>query len=631
MVGRESGPEPRPFQQEYALIRLLPAHIVNRIAAGEVVERPASAVKELVENAIDAGATRIGVELAGGGRSLIAVTDDGNGMLPDELALAVERHATSKLDGDDLLRIGTLGFRGEALAALAGVSRMQITSRPADEETAFAIKIEGGEAGEPCPSAGGRGTRIEIRDLFFATPARLKFLKTDRSENQAAREVVERLAIANPEVGFTLTVDGRQLFSLGEGSGELFAVLEQRLAQIMGKAFATNALLLEAERDGIRLFGHIGLPTESRPSGRYQHLFVNRRPVQDRLLKTALRAAYGDLLFSGRQPMAALFLELNSERVDVNVHPAKAEVRFREPGVVRGLIIGAIKHRLGEAGCRTTTSLGEAALGAFTEGPRMPSGGSGYGRAFTSRPVAPGLAEDSRSFQAPLSPNSGTRPHGNGEGPAFDLGPPAARDDVLDDDTALQSYPLGAARAQIHDAYIIAQTADGILLIDQHAAHERLVYERLKADLADRGVPRQGLLLPEVVELEDDLIERLQARREELERLGLTLEAFGQGAVVVREMPAMLAKADIKRLVRDLAEDLVEIDQARSLADALERVAATMACHGSVRAGRRLTMAEMNALLRDMEATPNSGQCNHGRPTYVALSEPDIERLFKRR
>lgn len=499
------------------MIRLLPAHIVNRIAAGEVVERPASAVKELVENAIDAGARRIGIDLGGGGRSLIAVTDDGKGMSPDELSLAIERHATSKLDDDDLVNIATLGFRGEALAALAGVSRMQITSRPKDQETAFQIHVEGGEAKEPAPASGGHGTRIEIRDLFFATPARLKFLKTDRSENQAAREVVERLAMANPNVGFTLTIDGRQVLNLGHGSGELFETLEQRLGQIMGKAFSSNALLLDAEREGIRLFGHIGLPTESRPNGRHQYLFVNRRPVQDRLLKAALRAAYGDLLFAGRQPMAALFLELDPERVDVNVHPAKAEVRFREPGVVRGLIIGGIKQRLAEAGCRTTTSLGDAALGAFSEGPRLPTSGSSYDQTYAGRSVSPGLAEETRSFQAPYAQTGGGQQQPHAHDPAFDLGPPAARTDDQrpEDEAMLRGYPLGAARAQIHDAYIISQTSDGILLIDQHAAHERLVYERLKAHLADRGVPRQGLLLPEVVELEDDLIERLQTRLED--------------------------------------------------------------------------------------------------------------------
>ncbi|MEZ5935543.1 MAG: DNA mismatch repair endonuclease MutL [Alphaproteobacteria bacterium] len=608
------------------MIRLLPAHIVNRIAAGEVVERPASAVKELVENAIDAGATRIAVELEAGGKGLIAVSDDGVGMTPDDLTLAIERHATSKLDDDDLVRIDTLGFRGEALAALAGVSRMTVTSRPKGQETAFRLTVEAGEVKGPAPAAGGHGTRIEIRDLFFATPARLKFLKTERSEAQAAKEVVERLAMAAPGVAFTLAADGRQVLNLGLGSADLFQSFRARIGTIMGKAFAENALPLDTDRDGIRLSGMIGLPTESRPNGRFQHLFVNQRPVQDKLLKTALRAAYGDLLFAGRQPMAALFLELDSDRVDVNVHPAKAEVRFREPGVVRGLIIGGIKHRLAEAGCRTTSSLGGAALGSFSAGG---SPASAFGQARIERPVSPALREEAQAFQAPLA-------QVRGQGPALpaslDVGLPAARDDSRYDEVEpTAAGRLGAARAQLFDAYIIAQTADGMLLVDQHAAHERLVYERLKGHLAARGVPRQGLLLPEVVELEDDLIERLEARLPELERLGLVLESFGQGAVVVRETPAMLQNPDIKRLVRDLAEDLVEIGEARSLESALERVAATMACHGSVRAGRRLTMAEMNALLREMEVTPNSGQCNHGRPTYVAIAEADIERLFKRR
>jgi len=606
------------------MIRLLPAHIVNRIAAGEVVERPASAVKELVENALDAGATRITVELEAGGKGLIAVTDDGVGMTPDELTLAIERHATSKLADDDLVRIDSFGFRGEALAALAGVSRLRITSRPKDQETAFAIAAEAGEVSPPVPAAGARGTRIEIRDLFFATPARLKFLKTERSEAQAAKDGVERLAMAAPDIAFTLTIDGRQVLNLGVSSGDLFASVKARIGQIMGKSFADNALHLDTDRDGIRLSGLIGLPTESRPNSRFQHLFVNQRPVQDKLLRSALRAAYGDLLFAGRQPMAALFLDLDSERVDVNVHPAKAEVRFREPGIVRGLIIGGIKHRLTEAGCRTTTTLGDAALGAFSTGGGTPASFAGH--APGNRPVRPGLAEDAQRFQAPFEAPLRSEP-------GFDLGAPAARDDLAvgNLEPVDAAHPLGAARAQLFDAYIIAQTMDGMLLVDQHAAHERLVYERLKTDLDASDVPSQGLLLPEVVELEDDLIERLEARRSELARLGLVLESFGQGAVVVREVPALLKNPNIKQLVRDLAEDLAEIDEARSLTDALEHVAATMACHGSVRAGRRLTMAEMNALLREMEVTPNSGQCNHGRPTYVALAEADIERLFKRR
>ncbi|MEL6961266.1 MAG: DNA mismatch repair endonuclease MutL [Pseudomonadota bacterium] len=604
------------------MIRRLPTHIVNRIAAGEVVERPASAVKELVENAIDAGAKRIVIELKAGGKGLIAVSDDGIGMTPDELELAIERHATSKLDDDDLVHIDSLGFRGEALAALSGVSRMTLNSRPKDQETAFQITAEAGAVTGPSPAAGQRGTRIEIRDLFFATPARLKFLRTERSEGQAAKEVVERLAMTSPDVAFTLHLDSRQVLNLGVSSGELFQTFKARIGQIMGKAFFQNALAMDTERDGISLTGMIGLPTESRPNGRFQHLFVNRRPVQDKLLKSALRAAYGDLLFAGRQPMAALFLDLAPERVDVNVHPAKAEVRFREPGVVRGLIIGGVKQRLAEAGCRTTSSLGTAALGVLSAGSQAPTPLTH--RSQIERQISPGISEEARAFQAPLDHSRPT---------TLDVGPPAARDDSLVGDIApfIRDHPLGAARAQLFDAYIVAQSHNGMLLVDQHAAHERLVYERLKMALAEQGVPRQGLLLPEVVELEDDLIERLEARLTELERLGLVLETFGPGAVVVREMPAMLKDADIKRLVRDLAEDLVEIDKARSLESALERVAATMACHGRVRAGRRLSMTEMNALLREMETTPNSGQCNHGRPTYVALSEADIERLFKRR
>jgi DNA mismatch repair protein MutL len=583
--------------------------VVNRIAAGEVVERPASAVKELIENAIDAGASRIAVELCGGGRALIAVTDDGIGMAPGELGLAIERHATSKLDDDDLIRITMLGFRGEALAALAGVSRLKLISRPRGQASAFALSVEAGRAAAPAPAAGACGTRVEVRDLFFATPARLKFLKSERAEQMAAREVVERLAMAYPAVAFSLHLDGRRALALEASAGDLFDQTRERLRQVMGRAFADDAPVLDAERAGVRLFGLVGLPEASRNSARFQHLFVNRRPVQDRLLKGALRAAYGDLLPRDRQPMAALFLELAPEEVDVNVHPTKAEVRFRAPGVVRGLVIGAVRQRLAAAGCRPSSMLSAAALGAFRPGGAPP--GSGMA----------GLAETAMAYQAPLAADR------------LALGPPSARADGPDlpDDPALQRYPLGAARTQLHDNYIVAQTEAGLVLVDQHAAHERLVYERMKADLAGGGVPRQGLLLPEVVELDPAHVERLLGRREELEGLGLAVEAFGEDAVLVREVPALLGNPDVPGLVRDLAEDLAEIDQVCRLKEALERVCATLACHGSVRAGRRLTLAEMNALLRQMEATPNSGQCNHGRPTYVTLSRADIERLFARR
>jgi len=592
-------------------IRRLPEGVVNRIAAGEVVERPAAAVKELIENAIDAGAARIDVELSAGGRDLIAVSDDGCGLASDELVLAVERHATSKLEDDDLVRITTLGFRGEALAALAEVSRLRLTSRPRGQDSAFTLDVAAGERHGPRPAAGGFGTRVEVRELFFATPARRKFLKSDRAETQAAREVVEHLAMARPAIGFTLQIDGRRsLVATAEAaSGD---ALRARLTQIMGQDFTDNALAVDAVRDEVRLSGFIGLPAVSHRTARHQHLFVNRRPVQDRLLRSSLRAAYGDLLPPDRQPVAVLFVELAPERVDVNVHPTKAEVRFREPGLVRGLLIGAIRQALTEAGCRTATTLSGAALGAFRSGSLPHSGTS----------PAPGLAETAIDYQAP---HPAAR---------LDLGPPVARaepQESTSDDASLEHHPLGAARAQLHDTYIVAQTADGMVLVDQHAAHERLVYERLKAELAEMGVARQGLLMPEVIELAPAERERLLARQSELEELGLVLEAFGEGAVLVREVPALLGHTDAVALVRDLAEDLAEIGQATRLRDALERVCATLACHGSVRAGRRLNLAEMNALLRAMEVTPRSGQCNHGRPTYVVLSKNDIERLFNRR
>jgi len=600
-----------------APIRRLPPNLVNRIAAGEVVERPAAAVKELVENALDAGASRIEVELAGGGRELIVVVDDGVGMSADELSVAIERHATSKLEGDDLIRILTLGFRGEALAALAAVSRLSLRSRPWGQDSACELMVEGGRAGAPAPAAGAFGTRVEVRDLFFATPARLKFLKSERAETQAAREALERLAMAHPAVAFSLIVDGRRTLRLERAAGSGEAAQIERLGAVMGRAFADNALAIDALRDGIRLRGFAGLPTASRNSARFQHLFVNRRPVQDRLLRGALRAAYGDLLFHDRQPMAALFLELAPEQVDVNVHPAKAEVRFRAPAAVRGLVIGAVRQALLAAGSRTATSLGAAALDAF-----QPTAGLPWGR---RGGTAPGLAESALHYQAP-------DPVGGGE-QRLELGPPAARDPgaLGAEDGTLESHPLGAARAQLHDAYILAQTRDGMVLVDQHAAHERLVYEGMKAALATGGVARQGLLLPEVVELDPDAAQRLHERRAELAELGLVLERFGGDAVLVRELPALLGAAEVGALVRDLAEDLSTLDQAASLRAALHRVCATLACHGSVRAGRRLSLAEMNALLRQMEATPHSGQCNHGRPTYVSLSRADIERLFGRR
>ncbi|MCH7957767.1 MAG: DNA mismatch repair endonuclease MutL [Proteobacteria bacterium] len=590
-------------------IRLLPESVVNRIAAGEVVERPASAVKELVENSIDAGATRIDVVVKDGGRALISVADDGAGMTAEELDLAVERHATSKLPGDDLSAIATLGFRGEALPSIGAVSRLSITSRPPGADSAWTMAVDGGRKRGPKPAAHPPGTRVEVRDLFFATPARLKFLKSVRTELGHAVEAINRLGMAHPGIGFTLGDGTRSVIKLAPAAGDLFAARLERLGAVMGRAFAANALAVDAEREGIRLTGHIGLPTLNRGNAALQFLFVNGRPVRDKLLFGAVRGAYRDLLASDRYPLVALFLELPAAAVDVNVHPAKTEVRFRDSGLVRGLIVGALKHALAAAGHRASTTVSMAALGAARPGTLPPLGGHRRG-----------LAEEAAAFHAPL-PNLETPP----------AAPPGAASGGAEDTDAPGDYPLGVARAQVHETYIVAQTADGIVIVDQHAAHERLVHERIKAALAADGVARQGLLIPEVVELDEAAAGRLAARAGELEELGLVIEPFGPGAVVVREVPALLGEADVKGLVRDLADDLAEVGEALTLKDRLGDVCATMACHGSVRAGRRLNAAEMNALLREMEATPHSGQCSHGRPTYVELKLADIEKLFGRR
>jgi DNA mismatch repair protein MutL len=614
-------------------LRRLPETLVNRIAAGEVVERPAAAVKELVENAIDAGAGRIEVVLRDGGRAFVAVTDDGCGMTPEELELAVERHATSKLPDDDLVNIATLGFRGEALPSIGAVSRLTVASRAAAAAAAWSLAVEGGRKGRPQPAALSRGTRVEVRDLFFATPARLKFLKSPRTETNHVLDALRRLAMAHPEVGFSLAEEGRSLLDLAVAEGALFEARLGRLAAIMGRDFGANALAIEAEREGLRLTGYIGLPTLNRGNAQHQYLFVNGRPVRDRLLHGALRGAYQDFLARDRHPLVALFLELPPEAVDVNVHPAKTEVRFREPGLVRGLLVSACKHALAGAGHRASTTVAEAALGAFA--PRETPGGAPqvrgvyatYGqRSGGTLPrglpqgLPRGLAEAEAEYHAPL--------------PGLDPAPAARSPDSapLDGaDAAVADYPLGAARAQLHATYIVAQTGDGIVIVDQHAAHERLVYERMKRELAARGVAAQLLLIPEVVELDEPAAERLTARAGELSEIGLTLEPFGPGAVVVREVPALLGEVDVQGLVRDLADELAELGETLALKERLEEVCGTLACHGSVRAGRRLNAEEMNALLRQMEATPHSGQCNHGRPTYVELKLADIERLFGRR
>jgi DNA mismatch repair protein MutL len=594
-------------------IRRLSEGTVNRIAAGEVVERPAAAVKELVENALDAGARRIEVAASNGGADLILVEDDGSGMEAADLTLAIERHATSKLlqrDGeDDLSHIETMGFRGEALPSIGAVARLSIVSRTAGGE-AREIKVDGGKFSGPAPAgfraAGQHGTRVEVRELFYATPARLKFLKSHRSEDLATTDIVKRLAMARPDVGFTLHLDGRQVLNL-EADGDLFEGRLKRLSKIMGRDFSDNAIRVEAGREDVSLSGYAGLPTYNRANAQMQFLFVNGRPVRDKLLIGAVRGAYADFLARDRHPALALFLDCDPAFVDVNVHPAKTEVRFRDAGLVRGLIVGALKHALSEAGHRASTTVAGATLASFNR--QAPQG---YQPARDQWGAPPSVQEGASLFASQRTPILSARVE---EAPG-EFAP---------------ETPLGVARAQLHETYVIAQTADGIIIVDQHAAHERLVYERMKKALANGGIARQPLLIPEVVDLDPSETTRVMARADELAELGLVIEGFGPDAVMVREVPAMLGKLDVKGLVRDLADEIAETGNALSLKERLEEVSGTLACHMSVRAGRRLNAEEMNALLREMEATPHSGQCNHGRPTYVELKLADIERLFGRR
>jgi len=603
-------------------VRQLSEGIVNRIAAGEVVERPASVIKELVENALDAGATRVEVVTDGGGRRLIRVSDDGGGMTREDLALAVERHATSKLPDDNLLDIRTLGFRGEALPSIGAVAHLAIATRHASEPHGWTITVDGGRKGEVKPAALGEGTRVDVRDLFYATPARLKFLKSDRSEGEAIREVVRRLAMSRPDVAFTLAGEERApvtwAAALPGASGRL-----ARLSDILGTEFRANAVEVGGGHGTVKIEGFAALPTLSRANSLGQYLFVNDRPVRDKLLIGVVRAAYADYLPRDRHPIVALFVTLDPREVDVNVHPAKAEVRFRDGGLVRSLLIRALQEALSREGQRAATTGGSATIAAFRPA-ALPRRGGWDWRHSPARPIDPrGVPTAARSYAA-----SGLAEAAQA---AFDVGGPVAdaRIDVAEPD--LLDRPLGAARAQVHETYIVAQTREGIVIVDQHAAHERIVYERLKAALANAGIARQILLIPEIVELDAADVERLIARAEELARYGLAIERFGPGAVAVRETPSLLGEIDAGRLVRDLAEHMAEWDEALPLERRLMHVAATMACYGSVRAGRRLKGEEMNALLREMEATPNSGQCNHGRPTYVELKLTDIERLFGRR
>ncbi|SEL14598.1 DNA mismatch repair endonuclease MutL [Pacificibacter marinus] len=631
----QSGP-----QAARPVIRQLDEGAINRIAAGEVVERPASAVKELVENAIDAGAHRITIEYADGGKTLIRVTDDGCGMTADDVPLALSRHATSKIDGSDLLNIHTFGFRGEALPSLGAVGRLKITSR-AEGHDGVTLSVSGGHTEPLKPAALTKGTVVELRDLFFATPARLKFLRTDRAEAQAISDVIKRLAMAEPFVGFTLRDvsgggEGRVTFRADPQTGDMFDALHGRLTTVLGKDFAENALAIDAEREGLHLTGYAALPTYSRGSSVQQFLFVNGRPVRDKLLYGALRAAYFDYLSRDRHPAACLFIDVDPHRVDVNVHPAKSEVRFREPAEARSLIVSGLRNALAAAGHRASTTVAQATLGAMR--PEAPQAGSQA----TGGDDAPRIYQmDRRSSGSYITP---PRPSGeslqssyNWQAPPredmqgfAEMATPSARVEEVSHSPAAEALPLGAARAQVHENYIIAQTETGIVIVDQHAAHERLVYEKLKKLMAENGVASQALLIPEVIELGANDAQMLLDLADDLAGLGLVIEAFGVGAIAVRETPAILGRVDAAAMMADILDELADLGDSQTVQARIEAVLSRVACHGSIRSGRWMRGEEMNALLREMESTPHSGQCNHGRPTYVELKLSDIERLFGR-
>lgn len=622
------------ISQEMPVIRQLDDAAINRIAAGEVVERPASAVKELVENAIDAGSRRIEIAYADGGKTIIRITDDGCGITEEQLPLALSRHATSKIDGTDLLDIHTFGFRGEALPSLGAVGRLSITSR-VGKAPAAQISVEGGAMSAVKPAALSGGTIVELRDLFYATPARLKFMRSDRAEAQAITDVVKRLAMAEPFVGFTLRDvtgggDGRVTFRVEAENGDLFDALHGRLARILGKEFAENALKIDAEREGLRLIGYAALPTYSRGSSVAQYLFVNGRPVKDKLLVGALRGAYFDYLSRDRHPAAALFIDCDPHLVDVNVHPAKSEVRFRDPGLARGLIVSSLRHALAEAGHRASTTVAGATLQSFRPEPMgalgtTPQGPSGQARVYQMDRPSLDARTAAYQAQAPI-------PHEPGFADLTEAY--SARVEPVETEVAqevpAEGLPLGAARAQVHENYIVAQTQTGMVIVDQHAAHERLVYEKLKHQMAETGVAAQALLIPEIVELSEGDCARIMTVADALSKLGLTIEAFGGGAVAVRETPALLGEVNARAMVLDILDELDDAGESMLVQAKLEAILSRVACHGSIRSGRRMRGEEMNALLREMEATPHSGQCNHGRPTYVELKLADIERLFGR-
>ena len=612
--------------EEYG-IRLLPNDLINKIAAGEVIERPASAVKELVENSIDAGATKIEIIMRNGGRTFISVTDNGCGMSKRDLVLAVERHATSKLPTDNLDSISTLGFRGEALPSIGAVSRLTIKTRSKDMDTGWSINVTGGDIEAVVPSSLKIGTQVEIRDLFYATPARLKFLKTDRTETGRTIEVIRRIAMVNPNISFTLNDGTRTNIRFNGAQGNLPNIQLSRIGEVLGRDFEENSLLIEAEREGFILTGYAGLPTLNKRTSSHQFLFVNGRPVQDKLLYGAVRAAYSDFLAYDRHPFVVLFLNAPGSTLDVNVHPAKSEVRFQEPGLVRGLIIGALKKALMEAGYQTSSTISNAALGILNKSISKisPTGVRSSGQSYKTR-------EPSQNNYLPSSFANSEIAYGH-----LDLNSaPMARTDSPSHQSSeslneIASFPLGAAQAQLHKNYIVAQTNEGLVIVDQHAAHERLVYEKMKMHLKEGGIKRQALLIPEVVDLEHVKIDRLLGLKNDFAQLGLILEQFGEGAILVREIPSILGDINVRNLIIDIVDELEEFGSSTVLEDKLGHICGTIACHSSVRSGRTLRVEEMNALLREMEATPHSGQCNHGRPTYVELKLSDIEKLFGRR
>ena len=597
------------------IIKQLSEAAANRIAAGEVVERPSSAIKELVENSVDAGASRIDISYSDGGKTLIVVKDDGHGIAENQLQLALSRHATSKIDGSDLLNINTFGFRGEALPSMGAVGRLTITSRIKNVTMGSKITVNGGLINKIRPAPSTIGTVVELRDLFHATPARLKFLRTDRSESGAISDVVKRLAMAEPFIGFTLRDvtsggEGRIIFRADPETGDLFDAMHGRLTKILGVDFSKNCFRIEAEREGISLTGYASLPTYSRGSSIFQYVFVNGRPVKDKNLLSALRAAYSDFLPNGRYPVVALFVECDFERVDVNVHPAKAEVRFREPVIVRGLVVSGLRHALAEEGHRSSSTIADATLGSFKK--------------FES-------SHDKENYQMNYS-RSGSISKPNIDQVGFlelqnDFSARNQSEEVFDE---LISNKLGAARAQVHENYILSQTSDGIIIVDQHAAHERLVYERLKKQMSLNGVSSQTLLIPEIIELSEQDSALLMEISVELDRFGLGIENFGGSSIIVRETPAILGEVNSKNLILDILDELKETSHTNLVKEKLDAILSRIACHGSIRSGRIMRAEEMNALLREMEVTPHSGQCNHGRPTYVELKLSDIEKLFGR-